>query len=110
LEGSTASEPLNVLQLLLDSQTILKGLPGSFKVHHVRPTKKGGVIVIVVSRSGAEALQKVDWTIRLSSAGLVKFIGGHTRQGDQDEGGRGQGQVTGAHGGSLTPQSSAWRR
>jgi len=37
-------------------------------------TKKGGVLTIIVSRSGAEALQKVDWTVRLSSAGLVKFI------------------------------------
>jgi len=74
LEGGTADETLDVLQKLLDSQTILKGYPGTFKVNNVRPTKKGGVLVIIVSRSGAEALQKVDWTIRLSSAGLVKFI------------------------------------
>jgi len=53
----------------VDSQTILKGLPGTYKVDNVNLTKKGGVLTLIVCKEGAEALKIRDWTI--ASAALA---------------------------------------
>jgi len=73
VRGVTSQLAIRRLQRLVDGQTTNKGIEGTYRCEDIWPTDGGGILHMSIDCAAEEALAALDWTLRLGSAGGVKF-------------------------------------